>query len=90
MTRVLPFYTKPCYFYCQKRSTVLKVTKEFKHHSKTNCGPFWKVTLPGGELEKPFEKIGSQETFTKLRTLGAVPCSSELLGRGMMVRDGEC
>ena len=35
-------------------------------------------------------KIGSQETFTKLGTPGAVPRSSELLGRGMMVRDGEC
>ena len=38
---------------------------------------------PRGRAWETSWKIGSQETFTKLWTLGAVPRSSELLGRGM-------
>ena len=73
---ILTIEHQTLYFLLPKRLTVLKVTKEFKHHSKTNCGPFWKVTLPAGELEKPFENWFSRKHLPNYELL--VQCLAQV------------
>ena len=41
---ILTIEHQTLYFYYQKRLTVLKVTKEFEHHSETKYGLFRKAT----------------------------------------------
>ena len=62
--------------------TVSKFTKKPNTFPKLRSWTFWKVTLPGGELEKP-SKLVLKELLPNYEFQGAVPRSSELLGRGM-------
>ena len=66
-----------------KSLTVSKVDQWIKHHSKTQIWTVLEGDTPGGRAWETIWTIGSQGTFTKLWTPGAVPGSSELLGRGM-------